>query len=197
MTKYLIFAALLVAACNEVTTDNFTNPVPSPPDSCVVIADLPGCDFGSVSYACDGTDRPDDPDTDLVCSAGTAGVGSAQLFCCIPYEQATSECTPDPTIPGCGGVAVGFSCAGQDSPPTTPGDADPTIACSAAMASGSANRYCCNTTAVPQTCAADQTVACHDAEVGYTCVGSDTPTDAGAPLDCATGAVAGTFCCTL
>ncbi len=186
-----IFVALaVVAACQETTTDNFINPPPGVPATCSAIAELPGCDQGSISYSCT-SDRPDDVGSDagkgdtaqLVCSDGSPGAGSAMLYCCIPISQYYTECAPDPTIAGCVDSSVGFSCQGN----VAPTDADPTIACSAGQpGSNGMVQYCCNTTALPATCAPTGAAStCASSAVGYTCAGSASPLDGGAPFTCA------------
>jgi hypothetical protein len=158
-----IIALLFVAACQVTTTDNFPNPPPGPPASCTPAAALPGCDQGSIAYACT-RDRPDDGDANLACSSGTPGALGATLYCCAPIAQASTECAPDPAIAGCGGVAIGFACSGA----VTPSDADPAIACSADLGGGT---YCCNTAQPIATCAVDPTVACAGVAAGYRCAG--------------------------
>jgi hypothetical protein len=207
--RFLLVSCALAAACSSSTTDNFVNPPPGPPPDCALVASLPGCDNGSLSYAC-GSDRPDgtyvDPDTgvsqldaNLVCSEGTPGGGGATLYCCAPYAQADSECVPDTTLPGCGATAIGFSCSGGDDPPTTPTDADPTIACSAASGSGGARRYCCTTAAVPPTCAVDPAASCGGIAIGYACAGTGAPSASDASLACTEGAAGSdgqtAYCC--
>ncbi len=188
----LVFAT----ACQVTTTDNFANPPPGPPDSCTVIASLTGCDQGSVSYACK-SDRPDDGDPNLACSNGTPGAPGTTLYCCAPYAQADSECAPDTALAGCSGVAIGFSCTGGGDPSTSPSDADPTIACSAAMQGDGAKQYCCNTAAPIATCAIDPTIACLGIEVGYSCTGSDVPLPSGFACAAQPASVAGqtSYCC--
>ena len=67
-----LLLALGLAACTSQTDDNFENPPPGPPASCTVDPAVAGCSGGSVGYVCAG-DRPDDGDTNLVCSDGTPG----------------------------------------------------------------------------------------------------------------------------
>ncbi len=177
---------LLLVACSTSTNDNFVNPPPGPPATCTTIAALPGCDQGSLSFSCTA-DRPDDGDANLVCSNGTAGPAGTTQFCCAPFSQEFSDCVVDTRIAGCGGTSMGFACGA-----TSPSDADPTIACGAGLPG---NRYCCNTTAVPPTCAVDPTVAqCTGLAIGYSCVDGDAP-DANDPeLACAQEGP-GSFCC--
>lgn len=190
---WMVIAALALAACQETTTDNFPNPPPGVPDTCTAIAALPGCDGGSLSYAC-SADRPDGSDTQLACSTGTAGANGATLYCCIPLSQMFSDCAPAAVF-GCGATSVGLRCASA----TSPSDADPAIACSAPNAgSDGAATYCCNTAAVPPQCAVDPGVSCQGLGVGYTCAGSATPADGDASLECDAGIVGSGglgYCC--
>lgn len=190
-TMIRISLCFALAACSAATTDNFVNPPPGPPAACTPIADLTGCDQGSVSYSCVG-DRPDDGDANLVCSSGTPAAEGAALYCCAPYAQADSECTVDTTIDGCDAMAIGFACTGS----VTPSDADPTIACGSALAGADgAQRYCCNTAATIPTCAIDPTVtACTGIAVGYSCAGTDSPF-AGNPAFACAPEGAGGYCC--
>ena len=190
--RYFLSSVLAIAACQTSTTDNFQNPQPGPPATCAPIASVAGCDGGSRSYSC-SSDRPDDGDVDLVCSAGSPGPLGATLYCCAPYEQSSSECAPDPALAGCGGVAIGFACTGE----VSPSDADPSIACSAALVDGSASDYCCNTADIPPTCAVDPSIACSGVAAGYACAGSDAPFPAG-DFTCAavaTGSGGTSYCC--
>jgi hypothetical protein len=199
---------LAVTACQEVTTDNFINPLPGVPATCSQISDLTGCDQGSLSYACTSS-RPDDVGSDagkgdtaqLVCSDGSLGPDGTSLYCCIPFSQYYADCAPM-AIPGCGATAVGFACTNDGTaggPPTTPSDADPTIACSAAITgAGSAARYCCNTAEIPPQCAADATVTCGGVAVGYSCTQDATPADDDPNLACAAGSAGSNglgYCC--
>jgi hypothetical protein len=182
----IFIITLLLAGCQVSTTDNFVNPPPGPPESCTVIAAMPGCDQGSVAYSC-ATDRPDDGDANLVCSDGSPGALGATLFCCVPISQYNTECVPDTMVAGCGGVAVGFDCTGG----VTPSDADPTIACSREL--GGDGEYCCNTAQPIETCAVDPTVTCTGAAVGYSCAdGSSAPLPSG--FDCVLAGAA-SYCC--
>ena len=195
----------LVGACSVSTQDNFENPPPGPPATCTPTAQLPGCDGGSKSYACTAG-RPDDcpgcgtgsaahQGANLVCDVGTPGVG-ATLYCCAPYATYYSECAPDPTIAGCGPSAFGFACTGG----TSPSEADPELACSAPIAGPDATRYCCNSVAIPPTCAADPTVACAGIAAGYTCAGAAAPSAVDPTLACASAGSSGgmtSYCCTV
>jgi hypothetical protein len=200
----LALITLVIAACSLSSEDNFDNPPPGPPETCTSTAQLPGCDGGAQSFACTAG-RPDDcpgcgtgsaahQGPNLVCDVGTPGVG-VTLYCCAPYATYYSDCLPDPTIAGCGPSAFGFACSG----PTSPSEADAELACSAPMTAADATRYCCNSVAIPPTCAADPTVACAGVAVGYTCAGTSAPSALEPALACATAGTSNgttTYCCT-
>ena len=208
-------AAAIGAGCTATTTDDFTNPTPGPPaqncttdptkpdrmdcTGCVTSSDVPGCGGGSVGYACQGSDRPDSVDTNLVCSDGTPGAvptgttTPATLFCCAPYAQYFSECTVDTTIAGCVGSSMGFSCAG----PESPDEADSSLTCSAGVPNGSNTSYCCTSAVVPTTCAPNGD-ACAGPAIGYSCTGAGSPDTSGTALACAAGSADGgstDYCC--
>jgi hypothetical protein len=190
-TLACLVAIATAFACTVDTTDNFQNPPPPPPSTCAVDTAVAGCTAGSVGYACT-SDRPDDGDTNLVCSAGSHGAGGTTLYCCLPYAQYFTECTPDTTIPGCADPAFGFLCVGQTTPgvdagPTTPANADSNLACSTAIPSGSGLAYCCVSSEVNPTCAADPAFTCAGASVGFSCTGNDSPGEGDAPVACSVG----------
>jgi hypothetical protein len=181
-----------LAACTSQTSDNFESPPPGPPATCTADAAVAGCAGGSVGYTCT-RDRPDDGDTNLVCSDGTPGAAGLTIYCCAPYGQYWSSCTVDTGVAGCVGNAFGFTCSGAESP----GEADASLTCSAGTASGSDTLYCCNSVVLPPTCAADPTVqGCEGASIGYSCTVGATPADGDSGFVCTPGASGG-FCCTL
>jgi hypothetical protein len=143
-----------------------------------------------MGYTCT-RDRPDDGDTNLVCSDGTPGAAGVTIYCCAPYGQYWSECTVDTRIAGCGGDAFGFRCAG----PESPGEADASLACSAGTKSGGDTLYCCTSAVLSPACAADPGVeGCAGAAIGYSCAGGATPEQLDPALACVAGK-AGGFCC--
>jgi hypothetical protein len=178
----------------EETNDNFVNPPPGPPADCTPSAAVAGCAGGSQGYVCTG-DRPDDGDTNLVCSDGAPGAAGTTIYCCAPYGQYWSDCTVDTTIQGCVADAFGFRCTG----PEGPADADTSLACTAGTASGSDTLYCCNSAALAPTCAPDPTISCASPAIGYSCTEDDSPSRSSASLACDVGAAgtAGTtqHCC--
>jgi hypothetical protein len=199
-------ASIAIAACTTSTEDNFTNPPPGPPASCTAIPAQAGCIEGALSFSC-ASDRPDDGDSDLVCDRGSPGLGAATVYCCAPYGQWATLCTPNPTVPGCGGEALGFSCAG----PATPDEVDPSLVCSGAIAAdGGGADYCCVSAdqAAPfcrcasfdedaGLCGAGAESTCAGGSIGFTCTGGHTPVEVNPILHCARpdGGAAGAFCC--
>jgi hypothetical protein len=179
-------------ACTSTTVDNFENPPPGPPATCTENPAVVGCEGGSLGYTCAGN-RPDDGDTNLVCSDGTPGAAGMMIYCCAPYGQYWSDCTVDTSIAGCVGDSFGFKCSG----PESPDEADASLACSEGTASGSDTLYCCNSAVLPPACAADPTVqGCKGASIGYSCAGATTPSLVDPALVCSSG-TSGGFCCTL
>jgi hypothetical protein len=184
-----------LAGCTVKTEDNFPDPPAGPPATCVTVAAIDGCEGGSVSYACTA-DRPDDGDTNLVCSLGTPGPNGTTLYCCAPYGQFYSDCTVSTADPGCGANSFGFACSGA----TTPDQADPSLTCSRGAASGAQTPYCCTSGTVTSTCAPDPGVSeCRGVAIGYSCVGPDAPAAANPSLACGRGtspsAGATGYCC--
>jgi hypothetical protein len=169
-----------LASCTVSTEDNFTNPPPGPPASCVTATAIDGCSGGSVSYSCTGG-RPDEGDTNLVCSVGTPSVAGATLYCCAPYGQFYSECTVTTTIPGCVGNSLGFACSGA----TSPDQADSSLTCSKGAVSGAQKTFCCTSGPIASTCAPDPMVSdCTGVAIGYSCAGPDAPAGANASVTC-------------
>jgi len=172
---------LAFVACTVSTTDNFQNPPPPPPATCSVDETVVGCTAGSVGYAC-MSDRPDDGDTNLVCSAGTPGA-HVTTFCCLPYAQYFTECTPDTSMVGCADPAFGFACSGGASP----ADADSRLACSSGAPNGSATTYCCVSSEIAPTCAPAPTIPCAGASIGFSCTGNASPGESDTSIACNVG----------
>jgi hypothetical protein len=187
-----------LTGCTAATQDNFTNPPPGPPPSCTQVPALSGCTEGALSYSCT-KDRPDDGDTNLVCDEGAPGVGFEggvpTLYCCVPYGQWASECSPSTHVPGCGAESLGFSCSGQ----TSPDQVDTSLVCSQALqGDGGVKDYCCvsfNQSSGVCRCssfdedaglcgATDTVAACSGGTIGFTCAGAHTPTEVNPLLAC-------------
>jgi len=202
-----ILGLFVFVECTTETQDNFTNPPPGPPATCAQVSALDGCTAGSVSYACT-SDRPDDGDTNLLCDDGTPGVGAdaggATLYCCAPYGQWASECTPSAHVAGCGAESFGFSCAGA----TSPDQADTSLVCSQAIAgSGGATDYCCvsfDPSSGVCRCSSFSDDAgacgvaptgCSGASIGFACAAGHTPTDVNPLLTCTVPDGGSSACC--
>jgi hypothetical protein len=157
-----------------------------------------GCAVG-IGFSCTGSDTPSQDDATLNCSTGVPGNAGSTLYCCCDGDcptEPTSTCDYDPTVTGCI-VGDGYSCLGSD----TPDEADSTLICSdGSPGNAGSTLYCC-LTLTTGTCGADPTVTgCDDFSVGFSCTGSDTPSQDDPTLDCSTGvpgnAGSTLFCCT-
>jgi hypothetical protein len=161
------------------------------PDSSVV-----GCVGTASGYSCSGTEGPDETDTSLNCSQGTASNTGLTLYCCVEATTVTAGCTADSSIVGCTGASIGFSCTGAASPDQD----DSSLVCSAATPGGSATLYCCASyTPSVGTCAQDAMVqGCPSPSIGFSCSGSDSPAMVNPSLNCGAGAPGGAgtaYCC--
>jgi hypothetical protein len=197
---------LALGGCTTAAQDNFTNPPPGPPSTCVQAGALAGCSAGSLSYSCT-SDRPDDGDTNLVCDDGAPGVaGGATLYCCAPYGQWATECVPAPDVAGCGAQSFGFACSGESSPDQV----DPSLVCSQAIDGDAGVRdFCCvsadQSSVVCRCSSFDEDAGacgsapsgCAGAAIGFACAAGHDPTELNAVLACAApdGGSAGAFCC--
>jgi hypothetical protein len=129
----LIGIAVLGAGAGgcSVTPDN-------PGPSCAT-DDTVACTDG-VGYSCLGSDAPDDSDSSLLCSDGTAGNAGSTLYCCLHAVHGTS-CSPDDTVAGCAPGSFGFSCSDATEPPN---DSYPSLQCSAPTPGNAGSAiYCC------------------------------------------------------
>jgi hypothetical protein len=167
------------------------------PSSCGEDQTVVGCTGSSVGYSCTGSSAPDDGDSSLNCSFGTAGASGETLYCCIPLASVGTGCSSDSSITTCGGSSFGFTC---DAGAPRPDQTDTSLVCSTGVAaSGGGTSYCCANYVASSsaTCASDTTVSCSSG-IGFTCTGSDTPDQGNASLQCSTGTAAanGTeYCC--
>jgi len=100
---------------------------------CTVDTSVAGCAGDSFGFTCSGPESPADADASLACSAGTAS-GSDTLYCCNSVVLPPT-CAADPTVTGCAGATIGYSCAGG----TTPTELLPALACT----SGGSGGFCC------------------------------------------------------
>jgi hypothetical protein len=208
MALLSLSAVCAVLACSVATQDNFQNPPAGPPSSCSLVASVSGCAAGALSYSC-ASGRPDDGDTSIVCNGGSPGIGGdagTTLYCCAPYEQWATECTPSSSVPGCGAQSLGLSCAGG----TSPDEADTSLVCSSSVASaGGARDYCCvpfdQTSAVCRCASFDPAsgacgvnpTTCAGSAAAFACSAGHAPSEVNPLLDCVQpdGGAPGTFCC--
>jgi hypothetical protein len=128
----------------------------------------------------------------------------ANIFACsatvnadVSGEPTVTGCTQDETVQGCTSGSFGYSCDNGD----TPDQSDSSLQCSYGVADPNGNTdYCCVSFASSATCAQDPTVTgCSGASFGFSCTGSDTPSDDDSSLTCSSG-VAGNagsllYCC--
>ncbi len=112
---------------------------------CAQDTSIVGCTGASIGFSCTGTAEPEQSDTSLVCSAGTAS-GDATLFCCASYMPSTGTCAQDGTVQGCTGASIGFSCSGTDNPAAV----NPSLVCSTGTPGGAGTQYCCGTARRPR-----------------------------------------------
>ncbi len=162
---------------------------------CQQDSSVTGCVDGSTGYSCDSGTTPDS--SSLSCSDGVAS-GSQDTFCCIDFiSSSSSTCQADDSVTGCQGDAYGFSCAGTDAPDQS----DSSLVCSYGVpGSNGDTNYCC-VGFTSTSCQQDPTVTgCSGDSFGFSCTGSDTPSDANAALVCSQ-AVQGAngdllYCCT-
>ncbi len=156
-----------------------------------------GCVGDSMGYSCSGAESPDEGDSALNCSSGTQSNGGLTLYCCIDETTVASGCTADQSIVGCTGGSFGFSCTGD----VNPQSGDSSLVCSTGTPSGSETIFCCASYEPPSgnTCMQDGTVTgCTGSSIGFSCSGSDNPTQVSPSLTCSTGTPGGAgtqYCC--
>jgi len=185
----LAVAGVAAAGCTATVTAGSS-------DSCSQDSSLQ-CVTGTQGWSCTGpAAQPEDYNQDLVCS--TDGAGD---YCC-----STSTCTYDSSVSTCVTGAVGYSCATGAQPPDS---ADPSLVCSVPATSNNVDLYCCytSTTAYPSgaTCQQDPTITgcapdgAGNPSYGFSCSGSDMPTDDFSGLNCSSPTMDGSgnslYCC--
>jgi hypothetical protein len=133
------------------------------------------CTGDASGYSCSGPDTPAQANT-VVCEPGKAR-GSVTTYCCGAY--AASACTHSTTITGCPDYA--FSCTGA----AKPWETDSRLRCEPGSESIGSTLFCCSVRdpSIADTCAADPTLEC-DATSGYSCTGTDAPSDEDPSLTC-------------
>jgi hypothetical protein len=113
-------------------------PYGQPYSECTVNTTIAGCNGYSIGFACSGETAPDQADSALTCSPGEAS-GAEKTYCCTSTPVAPT-CAPDPSVPGCSGVAIGYSCVGAASPDPT----NTSLTCGTGTPGmGGTTRFCC------------------------------------------------------
>lgn len=181
-----------VSACTaSASVDTGPGSVPA---TCGQDSTIVGCVGASVGYSCSGTDSPDESDTALSCSVGTASNGET-IYCCVDTSAVATGCSADRSIVGCTGASIGFTCSGS----ADPAQGNPSLVCSTGTASGGSTLYCCASYAATGSCSADTTVTgCQGNSIGFSCTSSDTPDQVNSSLVCSTGTPgngATDYCC--
>jgi hypothetical protein len=146
------------------------------------------CTGSRSGYTCTGSDTPAQA-ASIVCEPGKAQ-GSNTTYCCGPYTSSACSLTG-----GCPDYA--FSCSGT----AQPWQSDPSLRCGQGNGGGLGDNtvYCCSVRdpAAPNTCAVDPSINCAPT-TGYSCSGSDTPSDDDPSLTCGTPTTAqgkSLYCC--
>ncbi len=106
----------------------------------------------------------------------------------------SATCAVDTTIETCSSLAIGYSCAGSDSP----GASAPSLACSIGqVGSDGTTPRCC--IPFPQSADAcqenDAVTGCAAGSYGFTCAGTTTPEAQNSALQCQALATVGLLCC--
>ena len=192
--RQAFFSLIMIAMSGCSATVETGSGSPGVPSSCSQDPSVVGCIAGADGYSCSGTDSPDDGDSALSCSSGTAS-GDLTLYCCVETST-VAGCAQDSSIVGCTGASIGFSCTGT----AEPAQSDSSLVCSTGTASGDATLFCCASyTPSTGTCAQDGTVqGCVGASIGFSCSGTDNPTAVNPSLVCSTGTPGGAgtqYCC--
>jgi hypothetical protein len=189
----LIMTAL--SGCTVSSTSQGGPPTAGVPATCQQDQSVVGCIAGAKGYSCSGTDSPDESNSALSCSEGTPSSGGPSLYCCVDTSSVPG-CAADSSVVGCTGASIGFSCTGS----LEPQQSDSSLVCSSGTPSGSATLFCCATyTPSTGTCKQDTAVqGCMGSSIGFSCTGSDTPTQVNSSLACSQGTSVGggtQYCC--
>ena len=122
--------------CCGYTDDAGTDSGTDAADTCMQDSTVT-CTGSAQGWSCTGSDTPDQDQTGLVCSTGTAGSGNTQ-YCCITFSS--TSCMQDSTVQGCAAGSYGFSCTSTDSP----SQGDSSLNCSTGTAGNNGQTlYCC------------------------------------------------------
>lgn len=184
------FVVVIAGAAGLTMIEACTIDTGGTPDECARDTTA-GCSDDSVGFSCSGGRNPEQGDASLTCSDGVAR-GSDTVYCCA--DSTTVSCGQDSSVT-CTGGSTGYSCDGSE----TPEQVDSTLTCGAGVTGVNGEiDYCCTTGSIG-TCAADSTVSgCDAASAGYSCTGTDSPSDSDPSLSCSAGTLDGTdtlYCC--
>jgi hypothetical protein len=151
---------------------------------------VPGCAYPSLGFSCAGSDPASEIDPGLLCKGGAPDPASGHTpYCCLPTGSGPyggGGCVVDATI-ACEPGTDGVDCAQGGNPEAN----FPGYVCSApGPQPDGTDGYCCATGFTASTCATDTSIpGCGFPSVGFSCAGSDTPTDADPSLTCSAGVV--------
>jgi hypothetical protein len=174
-------------------------------DSCAVDDSVTAtCEYPSYGFTCTGSDGPDTGDSSLVCSEPG---GNGMQYCCTDGSGGgsgssggssgssggtTPTCAADTSLQ-CDAGAYGVTCDAGAELATD----DPSYICSTpTMNSDGSSGYCCVENFTDSSCTADPSLDCQDPSIGFTCTGTDSPSDSDTTLTCSTpGGNGMQFCC--
>jgi hypothetical protein len=108
-----------------------------------------------------------------------------------------SGCAQDPNVVGCEDPSTGFSCGNGE----RPDQSDSSLVCSDGVTSGDGLILYCCVQFTSSTCEADPSVqGCTGSSFGFSCTGTDSPSDADSSLNCSQPTDGGNgellYCCT-
>ena len=157
-------------------------------DECRVDSGVQCTTANTVGYSCDGALQPS-----LNCGAGITEPDGETGYCCT--AQTTESCVVD-NAAGCTDGSTGYSCTGA----VAPNSSDPSLSCGSGVTQPDGEVLYCCVGLTSTSCVADASVAgCTGGSYGYSCSGSDTPTQGNQNLDCSAPATTGNgsllYCC--
>jgi hypothetical protein len=123
------------------------------------------------------------------CLAGALG--------CTSSSDNGAPCAQDPSVAGCQDPSIGYSCGNGESPDQS----DSSLVCSDGTPSDDGLVLFCCVQFSSSTCQADSSVqGCTGDSIGFSCTGSDSPSDADSSLNCSQPTDGGNgeqlYCCT-
>jgi hypothetical protein len=148
---------------------------------CVVSSPTAQCaDAGLIDYACNGSARPDEEQSEsidgipqgIICTAEGVQNDGSQGFCC---SSNTTPCVYDP-VAGCAAPTYGYECiGGYDRPEAF----DPTLLCGEGLAlADNLITYCCSGQAPSHGCQQATSATCPQTLVPWTCTDQSLPIEA-------------------